>query len=180
VDLVVRGNCCQRPGVEGVSENIRVRSVVDRFLEHERILVFGIGKRSRMYLSSADWMPRNFLRRVELTWPVKDPALQKRIYDEILYASLNDNRKAWILGSDGAYTRVARERGVPVLRSQAWLLENEHRLANSPHESMRQKRSLLRGAVALETGDGAPGAAPIQWRPILEPPARRRVGRKPV
>ena len=178
VDLVVRGICCLQPGVPGTSENIRVRSVVDRFLEHERIFVFGIGKRSRMYLSSADWMPRNFLRRVELCWPVKDPVLQKRIFDEILYASLNDNRKAWSLETDGTYVRVPRDDGAPVLRSQAWLLENEHRLVNSPKEARSQKRSLLRGAVSIEPGDGDGDVPHRAWRPRTAPPSRRRTGKR--
>jgi polyphosphate kinase len=178
VDLVVRGICCLRPGVPGVSENIRVRSVVDRFLEHERILVFGIGKRSRMFLSSADWMPRNFLRRVELTWPVKDPALQKRLYDEILYASLNDNRKAWTLGADGTYRRVERKGDEPVLRSQVWLLEEERRRAESPLEARGRKRSLLRGAVAIEPRVEGEEDAPRRWRPAAAPPPRRKAGRR--
>ncbi len=129
VDLVVRGICCVRPGVEGVSERLRIRSVVDRFLEHERIFVFGTGERTRMFLSSADWMPRNFLRRVELCWPVKDRAIQKRIFDEILHASFNDNRKAWNLRPDGNYERARPVDGRPVLRSQAWLIDIEHQAA---------------------------------------------------
>jgi len=164
IDLVVRGICCLRPGVPGLSENIRVRSVVDRFLEHERVFVFGIGARSRMFFSSADWMPRNFLRRVELCWPVKDAAIRRRVFDEILYATLADNRKAWALGPDGSYERVAPGPGDPVLRSQEWLLEEERRLATTGKAGRRPVRSLLRGSVILEEAEGGAGdTRPPRW-----------------
>jgi polyphosphate kinase len=146
VDLIVRGICCVRPGVEGVSENLRIRSVVDRFLEHERIFVFGEGKRQKVFLSSADWMPRNFLRRVELCWPVKNPELQKRILDEFLHASFHDNRKAWTLGPDGSYTRVEPCDGEPILRSQAWLMDTEHQVAATSRPKKRPKGFRVRGS----------------------------------
>jgi len=139
VDLVVRGICCVRPGVEGLSENLRIRSVVDRFLEHERIFVFGAGDRMRMFLSSADWMPRNFLRRVEVCWPVKDRALQKRILEEILHAVFHDNRKAWNLLPDGTYERVVPAEGAPVLRCQSWLIDMEHRAAAAGRPAAERK-----------------------------------------
>ncbi|HVZ86905.1 MAG TPA: polyphosphate kinase 1 [Polyangia bacterium] len=109
IDLVVRGICCLRPGVPGTSENIRVTSIVDRFLEHARIFAFGNGGKREVYLSSADWMPRNFQRRVEVMFPIEDEGLRDRVLDEILGIALADNVKARRLGPDGSYTRVRPE-----------------------------------------------------------------------
>ncbi len=106
VDLIIRGICGLRPGIPGFSENIRVRSVVDRFLEHSRIYVFGPQEDCRIYLASADWMPRNFYRRVEVMFPVEAPDLRERILGEILPAYLRDNVKARIVQPDGTHTRV--------------------------------------------------------------------------
>jgi polyphosphate kinase len=106
IDLIVRGICCLRPGIAGVSENIRVASIVGRFLEHSRIFYFGNGGKPKVYLGSADWMPRNLFRRVEVVFPVLDPGLRKRVTDEILPAYLSDCVKARVLGSDGVYTRA--------------------------------------------------------------------------
>jgi len=173
IDLVVRGICSLRPGVPEVSENIRVRSVVDRFLEHERVFVFGAGEREQVFLSSADWMPRNFLRRVELTWPVKNSALRKRILEEILHATFHDNRKAWSLGPDGTYSPVRPEDGKPALRSQARLLEVERENGAVPKVASRRKRPLLRGSVSpapeRETGGRA------KWKPSAESSRKKGV-----
>ncbi|MBE7367948.1 polyphosphate kinase 1 [Ramlibacter pallidus] len=106
IDLIVRGACMLPAGVPGLSENIRVRSVIGRFLEHSRVFYFRAGKQEHLYLSSADWMNRNMLRRVELAWPVTDPQLRQRIVDECLLAYLHDNRDAWDLQPDGSYKRV--------------------------------------------------------------------------
>jgi polyphosphate kinase len=106
IDLIVRGICCLRPGVPGVSENIRVTSIVGRFLEHSRIFYFGNGGKPKVYLGSADWMPRNLFRRVEVVFPVLDPGLRKRIIDVIIAGYLNDCVKTRVLGSDGVYTRA--------------------------------------------------------------------------
>ena len=105
VDLIVRGMCCLRPGIPGVSENIRVTSIIGRFLEHSRIYFFGNGGRPLVYLGSADWMPRNFDRRVEVAFPVEDETLKARITEEILPALLTDNVKARVLRPDGRYER---------------------------------------------------------------------------
>jgi polyphosphate kinase len=112
IDLIIRGACmlpAQRPGVTG---NIRVRSIIGRFLEHSRVFYFRTGEEETVYLSSADWMNRNMLRRVELAWPVDDPVLRQRVVDECLVAYLHDNVDAWVLNSDGHYTRavVAKSR----------------------------------------------------------------------
>jgi polyphosphate kinase len=106
IDLIVRGICCLRPGMPGVSENIRVTSIVGRFLEHSRIFYFGNGGNPKVYLGSADWMPRNLFRRVEVVFPVLDAGLRKRITDVIIPAYLSDCVKARVLGSDGVYTRA--------------------------------------------------------------------------
>lgn len=107
IDLLVRGICCLRPGVPGISENIRVISIVDKFLEHSRISYFQNGEDPEVYLTSADWMPRNFRRRVELMFPVEDPRLKGRIIDGIFGVYLSDNVKARLLRPDGSYTRIA-------------------------------------------------------------------------
>jgi polyphosphate kinase len=122
VDLVIRGICCLRPGLPGISENIRVRSIVDRFLEHSRILVFGEGPKQQVYFSSADWMPRNFERRVEVMFPVEAPELRRRICDEIIPAYLDDNCRARVLMPDGAYVRAAAWHDEPERRAQRDLL----------------------------------------------------------
>ncbi len=109
IDLIVRGICCLRPGVPGVSDNIRVISIVDRFLEHARIFSFENGGKREVYLSSADWMPRNFQRRVEVMFPIEDEGLRDRVFDEILGIALMDNVKSRRLGPDGIYTRVRPE-----------------------------------------------------------------------
>jgi polyphosphate kinase len=116
IDLLVRGICCLRPGVPGLSETIRARSVVGRFLEHSRIYRFGSDARGHDYLiGSADWMPRNLDRRVEALTPVEDPALQERL-SEILQVGLEDDELAWELDPDGAWRKVASTRGVDTHR----------------------------------------------------------------
>jgi len=106
IDLIVRGACMLPARVEGMSDNIRVRSVIGRFLEHSRVFYFRAGDKESLYLSSADWMSRNMTRRIELAWPVNDPALRQRIIDECLLAYLHDGRDAWDLAADGHYHRV--------------------------------------------------------------------------
>jgi polyphosphate kinase len=107
IDLIVRGICMLRPGVPGLSENIRVRSIVGRFLEHSRILFFENDGNHEIYIGSADWMPRNLNRRVEVVCPVNDPKLRNYLRDEVLQAYLRDNVSARELQPDGVYERVA-------------------------------------------------------------------------
>lgn len=123
IDLVVRGICCLRPGLPGVSERIRVRSIVDRFLEHSRIYVFGLEDEAEVYLSSADWMPRNFFRRVEVMFPIESAVLKDRILHDFIPVYLRDNVKARMLNSDGSYTRQHPAPGVEVCRAQEELLK---------------------------------------------------------
>jgi polyphosphate kinase len=122
VDLIVRGVCALRPGVPGLSENIRVRSIVGRFLEHSRVYHFWNDGARDVWLASADWMDRNLLRRVEVAFPVRDPRLKKRVLEEGLLEHLRDNASAWIMDGDGAYQR-RRPRGSRRRVSQQRLLE---------------------------------------------------------
>jgi polyphosphate kinase len=122
IDLICRGICALRPGIPGVSENIRVTSIVDRFLEHSRIFYFGNGGDPQVYIGSADWMDRNLSRRVEVVWPVEQPELKQRLIREILATSLADNVKARELLSDGTYRRVTPANDQRV-RSQERFLE---------------------------------------------------------
>lgn len=107
IDLIIRGACMLPAGVPGQTDNIRVRSIIGRFLEHSRVFYYRMGDQEHLYLSSADWMNRNMLRRVEVSWPVNDPDLRQRIIDECLVGYLCDDRDAWTLGADGLYQRVA-------------------------------------------------------------------------
>ncbi|HEV3143019.1 MAG TPA: polyphosphate kinase 1 [Gemmataceae bacterium] len=129
IDIVCRSICGLRPGLPGVSENIRVRSIVDRFLEHSRIFYFGNGGDPQIYIGSADWMDRNLSRRVEVVWPVEQPDLKHRLINEILATSLADNQKARELLPDGSWRRVQPPEGAPPVRSQQRFLELA--LANS-------------------------------------------------
>jgi polyphosphate kinase len=105
IDLIVRGPCALKPGVPGLSENIHVRSIIDRFLEHHRIFCFHADGDEKVYLSSADWMDRNFFRRIEVAFPVLDQRLKRRVIREGLRAYLADNTQAWEMLEDGRYRR---------------------------------------------------------------------------
>jgi polyphosphate kinase len=119
IDLIVRGTCILRAGIPGLSENIRVTSIVDRFLEHSRIFYFENAGDPEVFLGSADWMPRNFYRRIELMFPLEDPKLKSRLIDDILPLILSDNVKARVLQADGTYQRATRDEGAEAIRSQA-------------------------------------------------------------
>jgi polyphosphate kinase len=122
VDLVVRGACALRPGVRGLSDRIRVRSILGRFLEHHRVWYFGNGGTPDVWLSSADWMGRNMFRRIEVAFPVRDPALRKRVVDEGLVACLADTSDAWELEAGGEWRKVAPRRRARPRSAQRELL----------------------------------------------------------
>jgi polyphosphate kinase len=119
IDLIVRGICCLRPGVRRLSERIAVRSIVDRFLEHSRIFYFENACQPEVFVGSADWLPRNFCRRIELVFPIEDGNLRDRLTREILTRHLADNTKARCLQRDGSYVRAPRPEVGPNRRSQA-------------------------------------------------------------
>ena len=151
IDLVIRGICCLRPGLPGVSERIRVTSIVDKFLEHSRIFYFENAGRPEVLLGSADWMPRNFLRRIETVFPIEDPALQARIVNDILPLVLGDTVKARELLPDGTYRRRQPADGEAPVRSQVAL------------------QHLAREA-ARETTETRPPFTPIVRRPRSSTP----------
>jgi polyphosphate kinase len=123
IDLCVRGICCLRPGLPGVSENIRVLSIVGRFLEHERVFMFGPPGAEQMFLSSADWMPRNLLRRVEVMFPVEAPELREQLRREVVEPALADTALAYDMRADGSYSRRAPAPGVTARGAQAETLD---------------------------------------------------------
>ena len=121
IDMIVRGVCCLRPGIPGISENIRVRSIVGQFLEHSRIYYFENGGMPEVFIGSADLMERNLDRRVEVLCPVTDPGLKQTVRDGVLEVLLSDTDRAWTLDTDGAYVRTSPPEGVPPLNSQRFL-----------------------------------------------------------
>jgi polyphosphate kinase len=146
IELVVRGICCLRPGVPGVSENIKVRSIVDRFLEHSRIFVFGPAEDAKIFLSSADWMPRNFYRRVEVMFPIEAAGLKKRILQEIVSSYRHDNKSARVLKPDGSYSRVKPSGGESARRCQDELL------AITAQEAASRQSFATNGGGEIATG----------------------------
>jgi polyphosphate kinase len=123
VDMIVRGVCCLRPGIPGVSDNITVRSIVGRFLEHSRIYYFLNGGEEEVYIGSGDLMERNLDRRVEVITPISDAAIKRHLRDVVLEALLSDTHRGWELQTDGGYLRVRPAEGVEPLNSQQFLLE---------------------------------------------------------
>jgi polyphosphate kinase len=142
IDLIIRGICCLRPKIPGLSENIRVISIVGRFLEHSRIYYFGNSGKPDLYLASADWMPRNFYRRVEIAFPLESPAVRDEIINEVLPRFLTDYGKARELQPDGTYVRLKPEEGAP--RSQAQLQFREHSRRQAKKLAEKQRAAKMR------------------------------------
>jgi polyphosphate kinase len=151
IDLLIRGVCCLRPGVPGLSDRIRVTSVVDRFLEHARVWHFHARGEKKVFLASGDWMPRNFVRRVDVAFPVEAPALKERILTEILGTMLADNVKARLLRPDGTYERVRPAAGGPAVRSQDQFVALARRAAFSDASRSPAVEPLLAGARSAAT-----------------------------
>lgn len=148
IDLVVRGMCCLRPGVAGVSHNIRVRSIVDRFLEHGRVYYFSNAGEPALYLASADLMERNLSRRIEIAFPIESPPLRRRIL-QALALHLHDNREAWLLGADGRY-RAAHPRGHAVRRAQQALLQRLSGVTSPANPVDKARAEPLRPDVRVQ------------------------------
>ncbi|MCS7091340.1 MAG: polyphosphate kinase 1 [Verrucomicrobiota bacterium] len=151
IDLIVRGICCLRPGQRGVSESIHVRSIVDRFLEHSRIMYFENGGQPEVFLSSADWMPRNFHRRIEVAFPVLDGNLRDRVIHELLALPLADNVRARVLQADGTWRHARPAPGEPARRSQFEFME----------------RAQVKEAVSLSPRNTS-GKIPLRPRPVQD------------
>jgi polyphosphate kinase len=168
IDLLVRGICCLRPKVKSASKGIRVFAVIDRFLEHARIFHFKNGGQDEVYLSSADWMPRNFKRRVEAMFPVVDEVLKRRVIDEILGIMRTDNVSTWALRADGEYERVAVPKDEAPVRSQQRFIEIARK---------RARQTEVGYGVSGLAGTNAGGGADA--RAELRPKRRKRKRRKP-
>jgi polyphosphate kinase len=154
IDLLIRGICGLRAGMPGVSETIRVVSIVDRFLEHSRIFYFENAGNPEVFLGSADWMPRNFFRRIEVMFPVEDPRLKARIVDSILPVILSDNVRARVQQADGSYVRVTRPEDAPAVRSQV-VLQGQAR--ESAREMGDRKHRLFVPIVRQSGRNGGEG-----------------------
>ncbi|HEY4159999.1 MAG TPA: polyphosphate kinase 1, partial [Polyangiaceae bacterium] len=162
IDLLVRGICCLRPGIDDVSSRIRVHTVIDRFLEHARIFHFKNGGQDEVFCSSADWMPRNFRRRVEVMCPILDESLKKRIIEEVLGTMRADNVKGWLLKANGVYEKTASGEG-PEVRSQ-------QRFMDLARERARESEAIL--------GLSAKQSLAVATSPRALDKLRRRAGKK--
>jgi polyphosphate kinase len=152
IDLIVRGMCSLRPGIPGLSDHIRVRSIIGRFLEHSRIFFFANGgpddgPQSEMFCGSADWMTRNLYERCEVVFPVVDPALKRRLREEILDSYLRDNLKARLMNHDGSYERAPKS--VPALSAQQYLME----ISRTPDKQYSRDKSAAPASTPAEDAE---------------------------
>jgi polyphosphate kinase len=165
IDLLVRGICCLKPGVPGVSERIRVRAIVDRFLEHARIFYWANGGEEEVYLSSADWMPRNLNRRIEVCVPVLDPTIKRRLKDEVMRTELADRSASWTLDADSRYRPASPDPSAEPVRAQSVFI-------SLARERSLAARTTVRREFAARSPSGAFSLSPTMR--AAQAAARRR------